>query len=851
MDAFGCFGINASHKVLIDLFGNEGNKGSRKLCKSNKNVVKNVICALLVFCELCAPISLTVKTDVPVGKFVCELGDRTGSFGDAVCIKIGIDLGNKCIQLGNEPTIHNGVVCGIAGVLLGIKSVDVGIENKERIGVPKSTHELSLALVNGIFVETAGKPGSTAGAEIPTNSVCALLVKNAPRVNNVALVLGHLKTVFVANVTKNDAVSERCFVEKEGGNSQKSIEPTTGLVDSFTDEVCREVSFKEFLVFKGIVILGEGHGAGVEPAVDNLGSTAHLSAAFRAGKDDVVDVCLVELDIFGNLASVCHLAKLSELCNAAYGVSVSAGADPDGKGRAPVTGTGKTPVDIIFEEVAHTAFLDIFGVPVDGAVVCNKSVADLGGFDEPGIHGVVKKGRVASPAEGIAVLKLERFQKKSAGCKLADDLFVAILAEYACPGSYLGSEASAGVNKLNKRKSVLTADASVVFAECRSDVNDTRTVGEGYEVACDYVPCLFLGRNKVVKRLVLHAKKLFALVGSNKLVFLANNASNKGGSHDHSVVADLNLGILLCLVNGKSNVGRKSPGSCCPCNEITVFKALNVETDENRSFLNVLIALCNLVAGKAGSAARAIGNDLMTLIDKTLVRDLLDCPPFRLDVGVMIGNIGVVHIAPVTNCITHAAPFVGVLPDALLALFAEGFDAVTFDILLAVELQKLFNFDLNGKTLGVPTGFTVNNTALHGLVTGNNVLHNTGKNMTDMGLTVSRRRSVIECEAFSAATGRNALCKNVVLLPELGNFLLAGKEVQVALYFFVNAHQNFPFIVKIKAPPQNKGAKLKAIAVPPFFESLPNKNKTFLKAPQDNGRIPFLLNKSFGRTAQK
>ena len=74
------------------------------------------------------------------------------------------------------------------------------------------------------------------------------------------------------------------FVEDQGGNGQQGIEPASGLITASGDEVGGELPLEQFLVFKGIMMLGEGHGAGIEPAVNDLRHPLHGAAAFGQGK---------------------------------------------------------------------------------------------------------------------------------------------------------------------------------------------------------------------------------------------------------------------------------------------------------------------------------------------------------------------------------------------------------------------------------------------------------------------------------------------------------------------------------------------------------------------------------------
>ena len=52
------------------------------------------------------------------------------------------------------------------------------------------------------------------------------------------------------------------------------------------------------------MVLGKGHGTGVEPAVDHFRHTLHLLAAVRAGDGHRVDVGAVQLDVVRAVADI-------------------------------------------------------------------------------------------------------------------------------------------------------------------------------------------------------------------------------------------------------------------------------------------------------------------------------------------------------------------------------------------------------------------------------------------------------------------------------------------------------------------------------------------------------------------
>ena len=113
----------------------------------------------------------------------------------------------------------------------------------------------------------------------------------------------------------------------------------------------------------------------------------------------------------------------------------------------------------------------------------------------------------------------------------------------------------------------------------------------------------------------------------------------------------------------------------------------------------------------------------MSLIEQPLFVDLFERPPFGLDIIVVIGDVRVIHIDPVSDAVRHLLPFALVFPNRLLALTDKRLDTVLLDILLSVHAQRLFHFKLDGQPVRIPTGFPQYMPALHGLIARDNVLH--------------------------------------------------------------------------------------------------------------------------------
>lgn len=197
------------------------------------------------------------------------------------------------------------------------------------------------------------------------------------------------------------------------------------------------------------------------------------------------------------------------------------------------------------------------------------------------------------------------------------------------------------------------------------------------------------------------------------------------------------------------------------------------------------------MAGQRGSAARAVRNDLEALVQKSLIPDGLQSPPFGLDEVVIVGNIRVIHVSPETNGTGEIFPHSLVFPDALFTFVDERCQTVFLDLLLAIQTQQLLNFQLYGKSVGIPACLTGNHISLHGTVSGDHIFDGTGLYMTDVGLTVGGRRSVVEGIGLAFLTMLHTFFENVVVFPEFLDGFLTVYEIQACGYLLV--HSLLPF----------------------------------------------------------
>ena len=99
--------------------------------------------------------------------------------------------------------------------------------------------------------------------------------------------------------------------------------------------------------------------------------------------------------------------------------------------------------------------------------------------------------------------------------------------------------------------------------------------------------------------------------------------------------------------------------------------------------------MANLAGAKSGAALGPPPDDLVALVKQATIEKVLERPPDRFDVRLVIGNVGVVEFHPEAQSLGQPFPLLHVLPDRLLAKLDEWLDTMGFDFFFGVD-AKLF-----------------------------------------------------------------------------------------------------------------------------------------------------------------
>ena len=345
-----------------------------------------------------------------------------------------------------------------------------------------------------------------------------------------------------------------------------------------------------------------------------------------------------------------------------------------------------------------------------------------------------------------------------------------------------------GVDQLQEGQVVDLAHPVVVFAEGGGDVDYAGALVQG-DVVVGHHPVALLAVElgaHVEEGLILRAHESGPGEGLHDLHVLPQHVLHQRFGQDEHAVLPAGLHVHFVGVDAQGHVAGQRPGGGGPGEDAGAAAVLQIELRHGGGLLHVLVALGHLVGGEGRPAAGAVGHDLVALVEESLVVDGLESPPLGLDVVVVIGHVGIVHVHPVTHPVGHVRPLGGIFPHGLLAALDEGLHAVFFDLLLAVQAQLLLHLQLHGQAVGVPAGLPKHVVALHGPVAGDDVLDAPGQHVADVGLAVGRGRAVEHGVGGGALPKLHALLKHLVFLPEGQDRFLPVHELQIRRYFVVH-----------------------------------------------------------------
>ena len=312
-------------------FSQKGDEGGNQFAGGQQAFVQRPVGVQLVRrFPLVAPEPLAAAPDIPIAQCIDELG-QCGAGGEIVVGVQAVDhLAASAGQFAKGPLIQlaslvrqpvsAGTLQRLAGQLArvaiqplgGIEPVDVGVDHQEAVHIPQAQEELGNAVLDRAFAVANGRPRRLIGEQVPAECVGSVAIEDLLGLAVVPLLLGHLQTVFAKHQPQNNAIAEGVRVgagrlirirlllpvHQQRADGQQAVEPTSRLVQSLADEIRRKLRGELRAALPRVAPLCKRHGAGVVPAVDDLGHPLHARPASERGiVGDRVDVRLVDSQV--------------------------------------------------------------------------------------------------------------------------------------------------------------------------------------------------------------------------------------------------------------------------------------------------------------------------------------------------------------------------------------------------------------------------------------------------------------------------------------------------------------------------------------------------------------------------
>ena len=367
------------------------------------------------------------------------------------------DLINQSGQLGKDPAVERVVPWKFKIFAGRFPTVDPGIGCQKGQGIPERKQQGPGCFHQSLFGKTkVFTTNSRAVEHVKPNRVGSILIQHLCRIGVVLEPLAHLLPVFSQDQPVDDTVVKCGFVKKSLGDDHEGVKPAPGLVQSFADEVGREICLKNFLVFKWIMLLPIGHRARLKPAVEHLRHPpVGLSLVFN---HQLVNMLFMKVR---DLGPGCVL----EFFHAAEAKGVSILTFPDRQGRAPESVAADRPIPGVFKPLAKTSVADVTGNPMHFTVVLHHPVPEGFDLDKPGGDRLIDQRGIGPPAERITVLHGLLPEHQSLFLQFLGNGTVGFHHIQSCDELHVLHEISLLIHRVENRNSFAVENPHVIFTE--------------------------------------------------------------------------------------------------------------------------------------------------------------------------------------------------------------------------------------------------------------------------------------------------------------------------------------------------------------------------------------------------
>ncbi len=222
--------------------------------------------------------------------------------------------------------------------------------------------------------------------------------------------------------------------------------------------------------------------------------------------------------------------------------------------------------------------------------------------------------------------------------------------------------------------------------------------------------------------------------------------------------------IVDARSHAQCGVGRQCPRRGGPCQHVEFVESLVGLIEDGLGHRVVAVhdsELCRhglvfhvavtprhveFVRTQSGASGGRVGLNGISLIKQALVVELLEQPPQGLDITILIGDVGVVHVHPVTHAMGEVFPLMCVFHHLATASGVIVIDTDFLAYVLLGDAECFLHSEFHGQPVRVPPGFAQHLLSQHGVVAAHDVLDGACHHMVNARHAVGTGRSLVKNE---------------------------------------------------------------------------------------------------------
>ena len=318
-----------------------------------------------------------------------------------------------------------------------------------------------------------------------------------------------------------------------------------------------------------------------------------------------------------------------------------------------------------------------------------------------------------------------------------------------------------------------------VFIHChRFHPRNKLFVFHAYQIR-SFIFTHYFERNQFVTRLIVFQRQFFRFLV--KVSIKQSFRQHYGHLFPSISVVSLHSHIVYFRSYAQCRIRRQCPRSSGPCQEIRRspfrhfgFRILHLELSYHSGVFHITVTarLVQLVRAQSCSGSRRVRLDGVAFIQQTFVIKLLQEPPQRFNIAVVISDIGILQIHPVTHLMSKVCPLFGKLHHVLTASCVVLGNRNGLSDILFGDMQCLFHTQFHRQSVSIPSGLTLYLEPFHGFIAAESIFNGTRHHVVNTRHTIGRGRSFIKHERRTSFTFCHTLGENIVFIPLLQHIFI-------------------------------------------------------------------------------